>query len=245
MASSPATRVAAGPGPTTTAPHRRRHGRRPGLDRLQPRPPQPAQAPSSRASTRRVEPQRRVRPGQPAQDPRHHRQPGPPRLRRPLLVAHRPLQPAQLDQRRRREHLHRPPPGPSSRVARHRHVRPPRPPHQLHRPHPPPEQPKIRRVRPSPQVPVPPLQLRLTPPPGPGRVAHHQRRVQGHHRPTCVMAFQEPRQLLVGGRPPLGHHHPPGSSTPAPKAAPPQASRSPRTATRSRLHPSCSGRDTY
>ena len=179
------------------------------LGRLQPRTPQLLEPPQLPAQPpRRVDPQRRVGPGQPVKDNLHRRQPGPPVRDRPFLVAHRPPQPAQLHQRRRREHLHRPPPGSSSRVARHGHVRPPRPAHQLHRPHPPPEQRQVRRVGPGPQPSVPPLQLPLTPPPGPRRVGHHQRRVQRHHRPTRVVPLEEPHQLLVGGRPPLGDDGP-------------------------------------
>ncbi|MFL6188058.1 MAG: hypothetical protein ACJ745_25305, partial [Actinomycetes bacterium] len=65
------------------------------LDRLQPRAPQllqPAQLPGQ--GSRRVEPQRRVGPAQPAEDGRHRPKPRPARRGRPLLVADRPRQPA-------------------------------------------------------------------------------------------------------------------------------------------------------
>jgi hypothetical protein len=192
------------------------------LDRLQPATPQVIEAGQvAREPPARVEAQRRAGTGQPGQHGRQGPQPGPAGRRRPLLVAERPLQAAQLHQRRSGEHLHRPPAGPSSRVAGHGQVGTRRTPHQLHRPDPATQQPQVGRVRTGPKPPVAPLQLRLATPPGPSRVADHQRRVQRHHRPAPVVGRQELRDLVVAGRPPLGHHGPARVEHRQPRRPPP------------------------
>ena len=196
MLSSPATRVAAGPY-TPPQPHTHRRARRPGPG-LQPRTPQPSSRPSSGpASAGRPAAVGRPRP---ADQDTLHRRTSPLRSATGLLVAPAPARPAP------------PAPAPGTpppttrfvvRVARAvTYGRPDR--RTSPSPAPAPEQRQVRRVGPGPQPRVPPPQLPLTPPPGPRRVGHHQRRVQRHHRPTRVVPLEEPHQLLVGGRPPLG-----------------------------------------
>src|ERR671931_394342 len=127
---------------------------------------QPAQLAGEQAA--RVQPQRRGRRGQPAQQLPQGAQPLPALPRRAPLLPQRPGQAAELHDGRVREHLDRPPAGGAARLARYGQVRPRRGGDQLHGPHPAGQQGQVARQRAGPEPAVASLQLRLARPPRAG-----------------------------------------------------------------------------